>query len=292
MAAVLVAGGMLATTVAVGAGTASAASSPLPSAIKSAGVVNIGTDANWPVCEYYPKGSGTISGYEVDLWNAATKLLGVKAKATSIQFTSLIPAVQSGRFDAAAACFADTATRQKNLIFVDFSLAGTRVYTTAANPGHVTGSPLSLCGLTTATQSGTATVQWVTTTANPYCAKHGKAAITNLQFPSINSALLALYDGKADFFLDTIAAGAYLQKHAPKKIISFKAPLFSTVYDGMIFAKSDMPLAKAFLSAYKTMAGNGTTAKIFKKWGLTSLYLKNPGINLTTTRPLPSSTAS
>ena len=294
--AVLAAGGLTAGTVVVGAGAASAAtaklSKVLPASVKTGGSVSLGTDANWPVCEYYPKGSGTIAGYEVDLWNAAAKLLGITVKPTSIQFTSLIPAVQSGRFSTAAACFADNATREKQLIFVDFSLAGTRIYTTSANPGHISADPLSLCGKTTATQTGTATVQWVTTTATPYCTKKGKAAITNLEFPSINSALLALYNGKADFFLDTTAAGAYLQKHAPKKIISFSTTLEATVYDGMIFPKSNKQLATAFLAAYKAIEKSGQYAKIFKKWGLTSLVLKNPGLTLATTRPLPGATTS
>ena len=91
----------------------------LPQAVREKGVLILGTDAEYPPCEYYDE-SGEMVGFEPDLWNAIGEKLGVEVKPESISFDGLMPGVESGRFDAAMECIADRPEREEKYTFVDF----------------------------------------------------------------------------------------------------------------------------------------------------------------------------
>jgi polar amino acid transport system substrate-binding protein len=270
-----------------GMGASQGPSSLLPATIKAAGAMTLGTDADWPVCEYIPSNSKTIIGFEPSVWNAVGSVLGIKVNVVNVTFTDLIPGVESGRFNAAAECIVDNATREKVVTFVDFGLDKANVYVLKSNPHHVGTKLTSLCGLSTATQTGTATLDTVKA-ASKYCTKHGKPKINNVEYPSFTDVQLALYDGRADFILDTSAAGAYMVANAPTKVVRVtmrgSLPKF---YDGVVFNKNEKQLRNAFLSALKTLFKSGQYAKIMKRWKISTLKIKAPGINLAHSNPLP-----
>lgn len=274
-----------------GSGTSSAGADAalhalLPEAIRNSGVVKLATDAEYPPCESLATDNTTMVGYEPDLWNAMAAKLGVKIEATSITFDSLIPGVQSGRYDMAMECISDNTDREKQVTFVDNAYATGAVYMLATNT-TITSDPLTLCGLKTATQQGLDLAETITTTLSPHCTKNGKASIDVQKFPSANAALLALYSGRVDFVLNDYAAAEALQQAAPKKIRYVTNPLLQKYYNGMIFNKSATQLQQAFLAALKAIIASGQYQQIMSKWKLPDLALTNPGINLANSNPIP-----
>ena len=269
--------------------SASAASSSalhdlLPSGVKSSGVVHLATDAEYPPCESTDNSKNMV-GYEPDLWNAMAAKLGVKIDATSITFDSLIPGVQSGRYDMAMECISDNTDREKQVTFVDNAYATGAVYMLASNTS-ITTDPLTLCGLKTATQVGLDLAQQITSTIDPHCTKAGKKPVQVNQFPTANAALLALYSGRVDFVLNDYAAAKALQAAAPKPLRYVTDPLLQKYYNGMVFNTGDTGLQKAFLAALKAIIADGTYASIMKKWDLPALELNDPGINLSASAPI------
>jgi polar amino acid transport system substrate-binding protein len=264
--------------------TAAGLGALLPKSIQQSRVVTLATDAEYPPCESLDS-SQKMVGYEPDLWNAMAAELGVKIDATSITFDSLIPGVQSGRYDMAMECISDSTEREGQVTFVDDAYATGAVYTLASNT-EITTDPLSLCGRSTATQQGLDLAAEITTVLSPYCVKNGKAPITVQQFPSANAALLALYSGRADFVLNDYAAAQAMQQEAPKPIRYVTDPLLQKYYNGIIFSPKSTQLQHAFLAALKAIIANGTYAGIMNKWKLPELELMNPDINLAASRPL------
>jgi polar amino acid transport system substrate-binding protein len=275
------------------AATESAASglhAMLPASNQKSGKVTLATDAEYPPCESLKSDNKTMEGYETDLWNAMGAKLGVTIAATSITFDSLIPGVQSRRYDMAMECISDNVKRQQQVTFVDNAYATGAVYSLASNT-TITEDPLTMCGLKTAVQTGLDLAEQITSTLTPHCLKNGKPAITVQQFPSASASLLALYSGRVDFVLNDYAAAAALQKAAPKPLRYVTDPLLQKYYNGMIFKKDNTQLQQAFLGALKAIIADGTYDQILKTWQLPDLALKTPGINLAASAPLPTPTA-
>lgn len=257
----------------------------LPEAIRKTGVLTLATDAHYPPCEYFAEDNKTIIGFEPDVWNAMAQKLGVKVEASSIDFGGIIPGVQSGRYNMSMACLSDRAEREKTVTFVDFWLGMAAIYVPEANTA-VTEDPLTLCGLKTAVQVGIDFGDMVRDIFSANCIKAGKPPIEVSEFPSASQVLLALYAGRIDFALSDAAAVDDIQKKATQPIKVIESPLLPKIYLGMIVEKSNTQLAEALFAALKAVYAEGVYDKIIDKWNLKLLKLDEPGINLTTTRPM------
>jgi polar amino acid transport system substrate-binding protein len=262
----------------------------LPASIRKSGSLVIATDASYPPCEYFPSPGASMVGFEPDLWNAMGQQLGVKIHPVNTSFDGLIPGVQSGRYPAAMECISDSLPREKQVSFVDFIYDTAGVYTTANNASKITTNPLSLCGLTAASQTGLDFVGFLKQILSPHCTKNGKPPIKLSLYPSEAATLLALYSGRVDFVLDDVAALAYLARKAPKPVVLRTDPLLPKLYLGIVVNKSNTQLQHALLEAMKAIHANGAYAKALAKWKVSDLALNTPGINLEKSNPLPSPT--
>ena len=251
--------------------------------------VTLATDASYPPCEYFEKDSKTMVGFEPDIWNAIAKKIGVKLKVENTDFDSLIPGVQSGRYDVAMECISDRAARQKQVTFLDFIYAETAIIVPAAYSGPITASdPLSICGQSMGGQTGFDTISLITDTINPACKAAGKDEVKILQYPKAADTYNALYSGRVDFIVLDTAAAAYLNKTAPVKLQYIENSKFEKLYLGAIFNKSDKAMQAAWEKGLKEIIADGTYDKILKDWDLSSLALEDPGVNLAVTRPIGS----
>lgn len=259
----------------------------LPPAIQQKGELTVGTTAEFPPCEFFPTGQTTMTGFEPDLWNAIGAKLGVQVKATSLQFSSLLPGVQTGKFDLAMECIRDTADREKTVAMVDFVYGAPGFLFLADNSHHISGDALSVCGLTGAIVTGSANEDRLKTVSTN-CASHGKPAVKPVQFPAQANVLLALKSKRADFTIQDLAAARYITQTSDVKMTAVATPLIPKGYLGIVVNKSNAQLQQAVLAALKAVVADGTYDKIMAKWGISELGLSDPGINLASTRPIGS----
>lgn len=82
-------------------------------------VLRVGTSADYPPFEFL-NDKNEISGFDIDLLNAISAKTGIKFDVQNIQFDGLIPALTSGKIDAAISGMSATQARRKS---VDFSSA-------------------------------------------------------------------------------------------------------------------------------------------------------------------------
>ncbi|MDZ5471085.1 transporter substrate-binding domain-containing protein (plasmid) [Bacillus sp. 31A1R] len=83
-------------------------------------VLVMGTSADYPPFEYVDSAKGEeIIGFDVDLANAIAEKLGYEVQVKDIDFTGLIPALETGQVDFVLAGMTPTEERKKNVDFSD-----------------------------------------------------------------------------------------------------------------------------------------------------------------------------
>jgi polar amino acid transport system substrate-binding protein len=248
----------------------------LPAAIKSAGVLNIATDASYAPNEYFDTDGKTIIGLDVDLGNAIAAKLGLKAHFQNVTFSAIIPALAAAKYDLSLSSFTDTKAREATVDFVDYFNAGESLMVLAGNPKGVTGPDLSLCGLTIAVEKGT-TEESEIPALSKKCTDAGKKAITGLSSDDQNGANLALTSGRADVGSADSPIAAYAVKQLAGKI-ALAGQIYETAPYGIAIPKTP-GLAPAIKAALASMIADGSYKTVLNKYGDDAGAITTPVIN-------------
>lgn len=260
----------------------------LPERVKASKTLTLATTAQFPVCQYYEEQGGPMIGFEVDLWDAIADKLGVSLNIIDTAFDGLIPGVQSGRYDLAMECISDRAEREEVVTFVDiyYGTAAIYVLEATATSGKITEDPLTVCGLSSAAVTGTNYVQQLDEVFSSNCRANGRDPVEVFEFPDNAAVMNSLYAGRVDFIISDVSSGSYILQKAPQKLAVIESPLWPKVYQGIVINKADTVLQEAVLAAAKAIVADGTYGAIMEKWSIHASSLEEPGINLTTQRPL------
>jgi len=165
----------------------------VPAAIKADGKIVIGTDSTYAPSEFLDTDGKTVIGFDVDLFNAVAKKLGLTTEWQSGDFGSLIAGVASGKYETSVSSFTVNADREKNANMVSYFSAGTQW----AAPTGKTVDPNNACGLKVAVQTNTVQVDDLTMKSKA-CTAAGKKPITIEQFQDQGAATAAVASGKTD----------------------------------------------------------------------------------------------
>ncbi len=248
----------------------------VPAKIKSKGTVTVAADATYAPNEFIGSDGKTVVGMDADLAKAIFSQLGLKVKVVNATFATIIPALQSGKFDVGMSSFTDTKAREKQVNFVDYFSAGTSFFEKSSGGPKITGLS-SLCGLTVAVESGTTELTDATAEKSK-CTKAGKKADTVLSFPTQAGANLALHGGRAQVGMADSPVAAYQVKQSSG---GFKlvGQAYGVAPYGIAVPKQDGTLNKAILAALKDLIKNGKYAAILKTWGVQSGADTHPVLN-------------
>ncbi|MFD5819447.1 ABC transporter substrate-binding protein [Streptomyces sp. NPDC127038] len=261
--------------------------SKLPKSIQDAGVVKVGTNA-----EYAPMEStegGKIVGVDPDLADALAKQLGVKFEFTSGSFDGLITAVNSGRYDIGMSSITDNKQRQEGLDdkgkklgegvdFVDYFTAGTAIYVKKGNPEGIKGIE-DLCGKVAAVQQGT-TYETALKDQSKKCTDAGKKAINIESFQNDTEAQTRVKSGGAVAGINDYPVAVDLSNKAD----GGKAfEVINKQYDagpfGIILNKKNTQLRDALKEAVDAIIKDGSYQKVLEKWGAQSGAISQSAIN-------------
>ncbi|MGC9163813.1 MAG: ABC transporter substrate-binding protein [Thiomonas sp.] len=251
------------------------AASTLPQKYKEQGHLTIATDATYAPMEFIGKDGKTIEGADVDLGKAIAKELGVKADFVNASFDSIIPALQSGKYDMSMSSFTITKKREEVVDFVSYMTAGTSFYVKAQGGPKVVGLA-NLCGMTVAVEKGTVQADDAAKQSKE-CVAAGKKAVTVSVFPDQNGANLAIASGRAQVGMadSPVAAWIVEKSHGQFKLTG---DAYNSAPYGIAMPKNS-GLAEPVLAALKKVIASGEYAKILHKWGITQGAIKDPVIN-------------
>ena len=239
----------------------------VPASVKSAGTLTVASDASYAPDEFM-QGSKVV-GMDADLANALGKVMGLKVSIANVTFDNIIPGMAAGHYMLGASSFTDTKLREKTVDFVDYANVGESFYTLKSGGTNIKGIS-SICGLTVSVETGT-TEETDATAQGVKCKKAGKKPVTVSKYPNQNLANEAVASGHAQVgFADTpVAAYQVKQSHGKFKLVG--AAYAPSPY-GIAVAKKT-GLTKAVKAALLVLEKNGTYAKIFKKWGVSSIEI-------------------
>jgi polar amino acid transport system substrate-binding protein len=243
----------------------------VPADIASKGTLAVGTDPTYAPNEFQGD-ADQIIGFDIDLFNAVSEKLGLKAEYQASTFDNIIPGVQGGSYDVGVSSFTDNAEREQVVDMVTYFEAGTQ-WAQAAG-GDV--DPDNPCGLTVAVQTGTVQVDDITARSEK-CTSAGKDAVNILQFDDQGQATNSVAVGQAQAVLADSPVMAYAVQQS-NKALELAGDVYEAAPYGYVVAKGG-GLSKALQAAVQSLIDDGTYADILKKWGLDDGAVSTSEIN-------------
>jgi polar amino acid transport system substrate-binding protein len=276
---------LLGTVLAQGAGASSTSTIPtaqkdetlattVPAKVQSSGL-QVAMDATYPPDEFVASDGHTIIGMDADLAKAIGQVLGLKVTLVNATFDTIIPALQSGRFNLGMSSFTDTKARQKVVDFVDYYQAGEGYYVKKGSSYKPSGLK-ALCGHTVSVESGT-TEQTDAQAQNKACKRSGKSGVKVLSFQDQGQANLAVSSGRAQVgFADSQVAEYIVAQSGGQFVNSGQA--FEVAPYGIAVPKG-LGLTRPVDGAVGKLMQDGIYLQILKKWGIQSGAISRPEIN-------------
>ena len=257
------------------AGVNKGVAAEVPAAYKNKGTLTVAADATYAPNEFIASDGKTVVGMDPDLAQALGAVMGLKIHVVNATFDTIIPGIQSNKYDLGMSSFTDTKARQKVLDFVTYFTAGTSFYVKAQG-GPAIGSLADLCGHTVAVERGTTQADDASA-QNTKCKSAGKPGVTVNVYPDQNGANLALSSGRAQVGMADSPVAAYVVKQSHGQFKLSGKPYATAPY-GIAIPKNT-GLAKPVLDALKVLMKDGTYGKILAKWGIQQGALTSPKIN-------------
>ncbi|MCX5195410.1 ABC transporter substrate-binding protein [Streptomyces sp. NBC_00249] len=250
----------------------------LPAEVRKAGTLRVGSSVGSPPSAYYPNGQDKPpAGQDIEIADAAAKVLGVKLERQDASFETILPALGSGKYDLGTGNFGVTAERLKTIDFVTYVNDGQGFAVRTGNTkltGQVT-DLTQLCGLTIGTGAGT-TFEKTLTAQQGVCVAAGKKPYEVKVFSETGAVTTALQQGRIDVVMSTIN-GLRHQAAQPAAQTTFLGE-YRRLDVGFAFKKGS-PLTPALQAAVNELIKNGTYARILKKWGTTASAVDTSQIN-------------
>lgn len=195
---------------------------------------------------------GEVVGIEVDILKKVAEKMGMELDIQQMDFDSVIPGVQAGKFDVGMSGITVTDKRKENVDFSSVYFMAAQAIVVTADSG-ITGKA-DLEGKKVSVQTGT--------TAEEYCMGNGYEV---LAFTANNDAAAALTSGKVDaWVVDNEVALAM----APELGLTVLDEAMTSEPYAFAFQKGS-ELVTPFNEALDALLSDGAVEQIFQQYGVT-----------------------
>jgi len=193
-------------------------------------------------------------GFDIDLWDAIAKDLGLAYKLQPMDFNGILPALQTKNVDVALAGITIKDERKKVIDFSDGYYDSGFMLMVAANSTIKNADDLK--GKSLAVKTGTS--------ATDYAKEHFKNTELRL-FPNIDNAYLELATGRVDAAMHDTPNVLYYASTAGKGKVKVVGTQMMAHQYGIGFPKGS-PLVPKVNGALAKIKADGRYNVIFKKW--------------------------
>ncbi len=246
--------------------TGTATVSPPPdSELFTAGTLTIGSDVSYPPQEFFPVGSTTADGFDIDVGKALANEMGLKFAVVNTPFDGIIPALNSKKFDIMISAMTITDARSKVVDFIPYFVAG-ESFVVAKNATITPAKLEDLCGKKVAAESGTAELDEANglNKAGGACASNHVKTVT---FQKDTEALTELKKGNVDIHFTDSPVAAYEVLKDPSNL-KISGGIIEVAPEGIAVRKGDAPIEDAVKAAFAKMKSDGTYANLLTKWNV------------------------
>lgn len=220
--------------------------------VKKSGKLTIATSPDFPPFESLE--GDKVVGIEIDLLEMIAEKLGVELEINQMDFDSVLPGIQSGKFNVGVSGITVTEDRKKNADFtVPYFAAAQAIVVLKDSPIK---SKADLEGKKVSVQTGT--------TAEEYCMKNGYDVSA---FQANNDALSALTSGKVDAWVIDNETGIQMSETTNGKTVVLDEPMTTEPYS-FAFKKGSTSLVDEINSYLEGWLKDGTVEKLFEKYNV------------------------
>ncbi len=175
-------------------------------AIKQAGMIKVGTSADYPPFEYVDD-SGNKIGFDIELMQEIAKRMGVKLEWVDMPFDSLIAAVQEGKIDASISAFNYSEERDQTIDFTKEYYMSEDAYIVAEEFSGELVNPEDIANYKVGVQTGTTQDGWLTDNL----VDAGKMPEENLfRYDRADQAAMDLKNGRIEVWMADYVPGQAL----------------------------------------------------------------------------------
>ncbi len=218
--------------------------------IQKAGKLVVATSPDFPPFEYLD--GDKVVGIEVEILQMIADELGVQLVIEQMDFDSVLPGVQSGKYDVGMSGITITDKRKKNADFTQPYFLASQAIVVLADSNI--SSKADLTGKKISVQTGT--------TADEYCRGEGYEVFA---YQANNDACSALTSGKVDAWVvdNEVALDLSAQTNGATKVLN--EAMTSEPY-GFAFAKGSTTLVAKIDELLDKWLADGTIKAIFDKY--------------------------
>lgn len=248
----------------------------VPKSIKDAGKLTLSINATYPPMEYIDPDTHAFKGLDIDLVDAIAAKLGLKVERTDGLFNQLIPALTTGRSDFILSGMTDTAERRESMDFVNYMRAGAQFYVLTASKIN---DPVQLCGLKVGTVRSASYPGLIKQWSDKNCVGAGLQPIEVVGAESSPDVRLQLKQGRVEAAVQGGETIPFTSAQDGGNVYRVIGEPINIAYYGAAFRKEDSAFRDAVADTIDELIADGTYAKIFAKWELTSHALPKVLIN-------------
>ncbi|MBY5315412.1 transporter substrate-binding domain-containing protein [Rhizobium leguminosarum bv. viciae] len=248
--------------VAVGAGSAMAAERTL-AAIKADGVIKIGVEGVFAPFSY--RENGVIVGYDVDLAEMMFKDLGVKPEFVDTQWSGIVPALLSSKFDIIMSSLSYTKERMQKVNFsIPYADSSLAMLVRAADEGTIKSFD-DMSGKPIAIKAGTPEEASMPKFNEQVEKAKGNGFGEVKVFDSEPMSILALNQGTVDGVISNMTNLGLVIKNAPGKYALVQKVAGSSLA-GIGIRKEDEELRKYIDEQLLAATKSGKLMELQTKW--------------------------
>ena len=223
--------------------------------IQKAGKLTIATSPDFPPFESLGD-NGEVMGIEIEILNLICEELGVALDIQQMDFESVLPGVQAGKYDMGVSGISVTPERQENALFTDpYCMAAQAIVVLKDSPIIC---KADLTGKTIAVQTAT--------TAEEFCMGAGYAVNA---YTANADAQAALLSGKVDaWVIDDLTAAEMVKLYNAENgeaLVVLSEAMTTEPYAFAFMLGSD-DLVAAINEIINKLVADGTVAEIFAKY--------------------------
>ena len=255
---------ILATPLLLGARHAAAQSAPLTlEQIRRNGKLRIGCEATYPPFTY--RDAGVITGYDVELATTMCQALGVQAEFIDTQWSGVIPALYTGRFDIIMSSMSYTRARMERVAFtIPYAEAGQALLIRARDESRIR-SMADMGGRSLGVKLGSPGE-----TLHPRLAEAmrsaGAQAFSGVRtYDDHPAAYLALMQGTVDGVLNTLPSLAYVMRGQPGRF-SILRGIGADNWAGIALRREDPEVLAWLNERLVAMRADGSLKAMQMKW--------------------------
>lgn len=237
----------------------------IPEAVSKDGKLTVGDNIYYAPAEFYAEDGKTPQGFDIDLAKALAKKMGLEADIQQAEFSTIIPGIGS-KYEVGISAFTITPERLEVVDMIQYFEDGNAWSVAKGNPKGF--DPANKCGKAIGVQTGTWQDEMLTE-ANEAGGECEKDPITLQRFDTQSQVTTTLAGGQIDAMFSDNSVAEYASKITNGSTETFGAPS-DIAGRGIVVAKKDKELTKATQAALQSLIDDGTLAKIFETWGITT----------------------